>query len=190
MTGAGRPAALFLVAALLVGACSSSAAAPSSSPSVEPSSPTSGGLPPGCTNLVLYDPDGDRIDLSGSWAGSGTLVGDTNEAAWLLQVGDCVFGTAVGTAGQFDDPTIGNLTGHIASDLTIGLALAIVRQPDQFAFAPYSTLEAVVEWDADGRIRIREVRDEGQRAERCVIETFDCPAPITWYRVDEVADGS
>ena len=186
--GGMRGTWLIAILAALATACASEpAASPSLVPPTSPPAAPVSGLPLGCHPIDLRDPTGERIDLTGEWTGSGILAGD-QERAWLNQIGDCVYGSVMG--GEFlGEPgpgaTITNLSGRIGADFRIEADIAIVLQEAQFAFGEYSTMEMVIEWDADGRIRLREDREPGERASRCVIATFECPAPVIWYRVDE-----
>ncbi|MEK6191451.1 MAG: hypothetical protein AABM41_03890 [Chloroflexota bacterium] len=168
----------------LVTACT---AAPSASPSAaEPSATTAAvsGLPPGCETIDLRSPTGERIDLTGEWAGTGILAGES-ESAWLQQIGDCVYGSVVGTFVRDAEveASLTNLSGHLGSDFRIGFETVIVSQPQIFALGTYSTMVMRIEWDADGRIRLREDREPGEAAGRC-IQGY-CPNPVIWYRVDE-----
>jgi hypothetical protein len=43
----------------------------------------------------------------------------------------------------------------------------------------------VIEWDDDGRIRLREDRETGEATGRCIDSRFECP-PVIWYRFDDV----
>lgn len=166
-------------------ACASAPAAPSAGPSnAQPSASLSPGLglPPGCETIDLRGPTGERIDLTGEWSGGGVLVGD-GEVAWLKQIGDCVYGSVVGA--WFSEETIANLSGRARTDFRIGFEVVIVTQPATNPFGEYSTLVMVIEWDDDGRIRLREDRDPGETAGRCPQGALSCPAPVIWYRVGE-----
>ena len=171
-------------------ACASAPAAPGASPSSAepvPSANTARGLPPGCETIDLRSPTGERIDLTGAWAGSGILAGESEAATWLQQVGDCVYGSVVGS-GMLGDPlagTITNLSGRVDPDFEIDFEVVIVSQPQVLPFGTYSTMVVRIEWDDDGRIRLREDRDPGETASRCPQAALSCPAPVIWYRVDE-----
>jgi hypothetical protein len=177
--------ALGLVA--LVAACTP---APTSSPStVEPSAPAApaDGIPTGCQPIDLRSPTGERILLTGVWEGTGVLAWE-GETAWLHQIGDCVYGSAIG--GEFfgepgSEGTLTNLSGRVGSDFRIDFEIVIVSQPEIFAFGVYSTMEMLIEWEADGRMRLREDRTRGETAGRCVQMRFECPDPVIWYRVDD-----
>ena len=165
-------------------------AVPTASPSTaqpSASAPAQAGLPPGCENIDLRSPAGDRVDLTGAWAGSGILAGESEAATWLQQVGDCVYGSVVGS-GMLGAPlagTITNLSGRVGPDFEIDFEVVIVSQPQVVPFGTYSTMVVRIEWDDDGRIRLREDRDPGETASRCPQAALSCPAPVIWYRVDE-----
>ncbi|MGH2488495.1 MAG: hypothetical protein ACRDFR_02600 [Candidatus Limnocylindria bacterium] len=140
-----------------------------------------------CPPIELRGPTGDAIDLTGQWAGSGILAGD-RETAWLQQIGDCVFGSVIGgdPVGDFQTgETITNLSGHLGADFTIDFEVVIVAQTGVFQMGEHSTMVVLVEWDDDGRIRLREDRQPGATAGRCIHSQFECPAPVIWYRLDE-----
>jgi hypothetical protein len=172
---------------VVTGLLTACAAVPSPSPSAaEPSAsaPVEAGLPPGCETIDLRSPTGERIDLTGEWAGTGILAGES-ESAWLQQIGDCVYGSVVGSyvTGELSEGTITNLSGRVGVDFRIGFETVIVSQPQFFPLGTYSTMVMRIEWDADGRIRLREDREPGEAAGRCV--QGYCPSPVIWYRVDE-----
>ncbi len=178
---------VLVVAAVMaaLSACASAPAAPDASPSdAEPSASVNParGLPPGCATIDLRSPTGERVDLTGEWAATGVLAGD-GEVAWLKQIGDCVYGSVVGA--WLSEETIANLSGRARTDFRIGFDVVIVTQPATNPFGEYSTLVMVIEWDDDGRIRLREDRDPEETASRCPQGALSCPAPVIWYRVDE-----
>jgi hypothetical protein len=176
---------LIVVLLALATACGSPSAA---SPSMaEPSSSLAvdRGLPPGCQVIDLRGPTGERIDLSGEWAVTGTLAG-VRETAWLIQVGDCVYGSVTGgEISRGPGITVANLRGRVDDDFVIGLEVLIVTQGDQTLFGTYSTMEMVIEWDDESRLRLREDRRPGETAGRCIVGPYECPPPLIWYRVDD-----
>ena len=172
-------------------ACASDPAAPGASPSYAeplPSLNPARGLPPGCETIDLRGPTGERIDLTGEWAGSGELA-HSIERAWLSQIGDCVYGSVLGGAFLRDaapEAYLVNLSGRIGSDFRIEFEVVMVFQDTQFAYGQYSAVPMVIEWDAEGRIQLREDREPGDVASRCVESPrLSCPNPVIWYRVDE-----
>jgi len=176
-------------------ACASAPAVPGASPSHAeplPSVNPARGLPPGCETIDLRSPTGERIDLTGEWAGSGGGLANTFERTWLNQIGDCVYGSVLGGAfvreaefAEFVEASLTNLSGRIGSDFRIEFEVVMVFQDTQFAFGEYSAMAMVIEWDDDGRLRLREDREPGDRASRCVQANIGCPSPVIWYRVDE-----
>jgi hypothetical protein len=131
--------------------------------------------------------------LTGTWAGTGYLVGD-DEVAWLMQLGDCVYGTV--TSAELNSESGSKivrrtlLSGRVAPDVAIPLDVVIVSQPGgAHRFAAYSTMTMLIEWEEDGRIRLREDRERGVEAARC--RNMQCPGattapiPVIWYRIDE-----
>jgi len=172
-------------------ACASAPAAPGASPSYAeplPSLNPGRGLPPGCETIDLRSPTGERIDLTGEWAGSGELA-NTIERAWLNQIGDCVYGSVLGGAFVRDaefEASLTNLSGRVGSDFTIDFEVVMVFQDARFAFGEFSDMAMVIEWDADGRMQLREDREPGGVAGRCIHSPqFPCPNPVIWYRVDD-----
>lgn len=178
-----------LVAVVLAACVSGSTTGPSSeqpSGSSAPSAPERGSLPGGCQSIDLRGPSGERVDLTGAWAGTGELAGG-DETAWLNQLGDCLYGAVIsGDPGSLDrGESITNLSGRIGSDFRIAFEIVIVAQFDVFAFGEYSTMEMLIEWDDQGRLQLREDRQPGEIAGRCIQVQFGCPAPLIWYRVDD-----
>jgi hypothetical protein len=172
---------------VLFGLATACASPPAASPSMaEPAGSLAAdrGLPPGCQVMDLRGPTGERIDLTGEWAGSGILAG-VDETTWLIQVGDCVYGSvAGGEISRGPGRTVTNLRGRMGDDLVVGLEVVIVSQGDQVLFGAYSTMDMLIEWDEEGRLRLREDRQAEESAGRC-IRQFDCPPPLIWYRVGD-----
>ena len=117
-----RLPALIAVALLLV-SCSPPAASPSPSSagtSAEPSAAVSG-FPSTCHDLDLRSPNGDEVDLSGTWLGN-------EDAYWLFtQVGDCVWATALDNYTTPNNPDAYwqiYLRGTLRSDFTIAVEYA------------------------------------------------------------------
>lgn len=174
-----------MVLAALMTACGST-----SSPSLSAADPSAAGaiqagLPPDCKPIDLLSPTGVRVDLTGQWAGSGILAGH-DEMAWLNQIGDCVYGSVVGgEISRGPRQTIVNLNGRVGADFVIGFEVVMVTQGDQLLFGEHSTMVMAIEWEADGRIRLREDREPGELASRCVVIISGCPDPLIWHRVDD-----
>jgi len=146
------------------------------------------GLPSGCAPIDLRDPDGARVELTGEWEAENPLTAP-EEQVLLQQVGDCVWGTVHGVyrpdSEDERETFVVNLGGDVAPAFTVDLEVVMVYQDARFPFAPYSTMAMFIEWDADGRIRLREDRDPNERAGRCAAQPqLDCPPPVTWYRAD------
>lgn len=174
---------------VLFGLATACGSPPAASPSIaEPSGSLAAdrGLPPGCQVMDLRAPTtGERIDLTGEWAGTGILAG-RDETTWLRQVGDCVYGSvAGGEISRGPGSTVANLRGRVGDDLVIGLEVVIVTQGDQGLFGAYSTMDMLIEWDDDGRLRLREDRAPGETADRCIQSASECPAPLVWYRAGD-----
>jgi hypothetical protein len=173
--------ALGLVAVLA--ACSS---APATSPSqAEPSASArvQGGIPPGCAPIDLRSPTGERVDLTGEWTGSATLFNAT-EVVLLNEVGGCIYGSVTGSDPDGSE-TVSTLSGRLSSDFTIEFEVVIVHQDAVFGFGEYTTMVMFIEWDDEGRIRLREDRAPGETAARCTQAAFECPVPVVWYRLDD-----
>lgn len=119
--------------------------------------------------------------------GSSELTGPA-ETAWLNQLGDCVYGVvlngvyngATGTEGS-----LANLTGHLRPDFIVEFRVVYVVQQTVFKYGEYSAVNMLVEWDADGRIRLREDREPGETPARCIQSILDCPDPVLWYRAED-----
>ncbi len=106
--------------------------------------------------------------------------------AWLNQIGDCVYGSVTGgEISRGPGRTIVNLSGHVGADFVIGFEVRIVTQGDQVLFGEQSTMVMIIEWDDEGRIRLREDRAPGETATRCIQIAGGCPAPVIWYRMDD-----
>jgi hypothetical protein len=177
----------------LAGLSTACAATPSPSPSIEgpsPTTPVQAGVPPGCEPVDLRGPDGEAVDLSGSWAGSGSLAFAGDEVAVFNQIGKCVFGSVTGLDGNVQ-AGLTNLNGRIKPDFTIDFEVVTVEAeaygpgPRPYGFAEHSTVVLVIEWDGEGRLRLREDREPGETAQRCIQPTLPCPDPVIWYAVEE-----
>lgn len=179
---------LLLAVVVSVIGCQPTISSPSSAVPSSVGSPVGGaGLPPGCAPIDLRDPDGVRVDLTGEWEGVDALAAP-DERVWLQQIGDCLYGSVFGVfRPESDDPEtfVVDLGGHVLTDFTVDLDVVFVYQDTVFPFGPYSTMEMIIEWDSDGRIRLREDRDVTERAGRCTSQELQCPRPVIWYRSGE-----
>lgn len=181
---------LLLAVVLFVMGCQPTISSPlSTSPSSVASSVGGPGLPPGCAPIDLRDPDGARVELTGEWEAENPLTAP-EEQVLLQQVGDCVWGTVHGVfrpdSEEERETFVVNLGGDVTSAFTVDLEVVMVHQDARFLFSPYSTMSMLVEWDSDGRIRLREDRDPNERAGYCAAQPqFDCPPPVIWYRADD-----
>jgi hypothetical protein len=176
------------VTALALVALAACSAAPSLEPSPSGASSSAGPvgqLPAGCAPIDLRGPDGERVDLTGTWAGTGAaaLVIET-ETAHLTQIGDCVRGVVVGEDSVDGSRSIANLVGQLRPDFFMDTEVVFVLQEGVFPYGEYSTMVVAIEWDDDGELRLRELRDAGAAAGRCVTATLQCPEPFVWYRVE------
>ena len=179
----------FLVLGLFVlaTACSGASAGPADSVGPSASGVAGTGLPPGCSAIDLHSDTGERVDLAGTWLGSSELTGYA-ETAWLNQIGNCVYGVvlsgfyngATGTEGS-----LANLTGHLGADFAVDFEVVFVEQQAGFRFGEFGAVRMLVEWDSGGRIRLREDREPGEAAARCVQSDLICPDPVIWYRSED-----
>jgi hypothetical protein len=150
------------------------------------------GLPPTCANIDLRSPDGGVIDLTGVWAGSSRIAGSA-ETAELLQMGDCVYASVRGENSIFLSPGVETkaeivtiLVGHLRPDFAVEFEVLVVSQPPWNGIAEYSPMVMVVERDdTTGQIRLREDREPGAIAQRCLFRPAlgFCEVPVIWYRV-------
>lgn len=182
---------------VLVGALTACGSPSATSPSPTPlaTSDSASGLPPTCAPIDLRTPDGGVVDLTGVWAGSSRIAGRA-ETAQLLQMGDCVYASvrgensiysATGVETKAEIVTI--LVGHLRPDFTVGFEVFVVSQPVWNTIAEYSPMVMIVEWDdTTGQIRLREDREPGSMAQRCIAQGDPlgfCLVPVIWYRVAE-----
>lgn len=173
---------------LVLAACGPPSSPASPAGSAAPSAGTGlpVGYPPACAPIDLRSPSGEIVDLTGEWAGSGVLTG-TLERVWLLQIGDCVFGTVLGEnfLGVPRSAVIRtNLEGHIHADYTIDTDVVVVAQHPEVRFADFSQMVLLITWGDDGRIELHEDRSPEEVAGRCRFTAENCE-PVVWYRVDE-----
>ena len=183
------PFGLLLAVVSVVGCQPTLSSPPSTIPSSVATTEGGAGLPSGCAPIDLRGPDGARVELTGEWEAENPLV-VPEEQVLLQQVGGCVWGTVHGVyrpGSEEDRETyVVNLGGDVAPAFTVNLEVVMVYQDARFPFAPYSTMAMFIEWDSDGRIRLREDRDPNERAGRCAAQPqFDCPPPVIWYRADD-----
>jgi hypothetical protein len=166
-------------------ACTASPS-PSASIAGPSATPVQAGI--GCELVDLRGPDGEAVDLTGDWAGSGVLFASGGEEVAILnQVGGCVYGS-VTMLDWIAQQALANLSGRINPDFTIDIEVVIIRRPPrdpvpQPPFAEYGTVVMVIEWDEEGRLRLREDREFG-RPERCTFTAGPCPPPVIWYPVE------
>ena len=175
--------ATWLVLAALVACTASPSLEPSASAASSSGGP-SGQFPAGCGPIDLRGPDGERVDLTGTWAGTGaTALAIETETAYLNQLGDCVRGVV---AGEESDGAraIANLTGQLRTDFFMDTEVVFVLQEGVFPYGEYSTVLVAIEWDDDGQLRLREVREVEGAAGRCVTTSLQCPLPFIWYRTE------
>jgi hypothetical protein len=176
---------------VLAGLSTACVGSPSPTPSIGPSAtaPAEARVPEGCEPVDLRGPDGEAVDLSGSWAGSGILAINADEVAILNQVGGCVYGSVTGLDG-IAQQGLTNLIGRINPDFTIDIEVVTMKRPARdpvplYPFAEHSKVVMVIEWDEEGRLRLREDREPDETAERCIQPTLPCPDPVIWYPVEE-----
>jgi hypothetical protein len=152
--------------------------------SAAPSANLGGGFPTGCAPVDLLGPDGDAVDLTGEWSTNPEF--SSTGAVYLNQIGGCLFGSYqdsyVGGFSQ-DEASIATLNGTLHSDFTVDVDLVFVFQDPLPVFAEFSRMAMNIEWDDEGRIRLREVREPGMRAGRCVEVIIECPS-ITLTKVE------
>jgi hypothetical protein len=178
------------LAVLVIAGCSpTGTGGPSPTVPPPPQSSTGGiGLPPDCEPLDLRDPSGARVDLTGEWEAVDALVAP-EERVWLQQIGDCLYGSVFGvyaSGSSAPETFVVDVGGDVNPSFTIDLEVVMVYQDAVFDFATYSTAVMLIEWDADGRIRLREDREVTERAGWCAAQPqFDCPPPVIWYRAGE-----
>jgi hypothetical protein len=172
-----------LLALVALAACSGSASLEPSGSAASSSRGLTGQFPAGCEPIDLRGPDGERLDLSGTWAGMGaTALAVETETAYLNQIGDCVRGVVDGVDSD-GYRTIANLAGQLGTDFFMDTEVVFVLQEGVFPYGEYSTMVVAIEWDDDGELRLRELR-EGGSAGRCVTRTLECPLPFIWYRAE------
>jgi hypothetical protein len=128
------------------------------------------------------------VDLSGSWAGSGILAISGDEVAVFNQIGSCVYGSVTGLDGRGDE-AVTNLSGRVSPDFTVAFEVVTIEAAELVGrghpFAEYSTVVMVIEWDEEGRLRVREDREPGETAARCIQPTLPCQDPVIWYPLGE-----
>ena len=127
--------------------------------------------------------------MTGEWAGTGILTINEDEVALLSEVGGCVYGSVTGLDGNGEE-AVTNLSGRVRADFTIQFEFVTVKQAgfafgEGYGFAEYGAMVMIIEWDDDGRMRLREDREPGERASRCVQANVGCPSPVIWYRTDD-----
>ena len=121
MRAASRLTPLLLLT-LLWGCSPTTSPLPSVQPSASPSEGAVSGLPPGCAPHEVRGPDGERIDLDGTWVEE---VGEDEAPMtwWIRTQGDCLWGAGtvddVPTAGASVPDTVQTIRGRLGSDLII-----------------------------------------------------------------------
>jgi hypothetical protein len=173
-----------LLALVLLAACTASPSLEPSAPAASSSAGPVGQFPAGCAPIDLRGPNGDRVDLTGTWTGPGTTsLASETETAYLNQIGDCVRGVVVGEDSD-GSRSIANLVGDLRPDFFMDTEVVFVLQESVFAYGEYSTVLVAIEWDDDEQLRLREVREVEGTAGRCVVRELACPLPFIWYRTE------
>lgn len=117
---------------------------------------------------------------------------DAFETAWLSQAGDCLYGSVMDPEFLNQDAgvrgSLANLSGRITSAFMIPTDVIILAHPEGvLRMLPITSMTLLIEWDDDGRIRLREDREEGERAERCGDFPEGCPHPFVLMREGDAA---
>lgn len=197
--------AVLIVTAGLSG-CVSATAAPSGE--TTPLSAIGGdasGFTTDCQPIDLRGgPDIERVDLTGAWTtvdrAHGFFFG-ASERTWILQVDDCVWGEIIdddflanpsglgglGTGGG----ALGTLRGQLLDDFTVeGELITVAGRPG--APGPRAEIRLLIEWDADGRIRLHEDRDPDVEGPRCSFRAGGvvCSDPVVLYRAEDLPEES
>jgi len=173
-----------LGAACVVAACTPTAAPSSTVPQTESPAAEVGNLPPGCDPIDLRSPDGQAVDLNGTWIHGGE-GGGTPATWWIRTVGDCIWGT-----GIFDDYTEGGpgdqpdsvqgLQGRMGDDFVIDSTIVFLG-PDAVLLYP-AEVRIIIDFDDDGQIILREDREPGVEGPRCPDAANYCPPPLVLRR--------
>lgn len=182
---------LALVPLLVVWGCTP---ATSQSPSVQESAIASeevAGLPPGCQPIELRDPNGERIELDGTW----TEVGTEGEPTtwWIRTLGDCVWGAGhvehIRPEGDFGarPDHVQSLSGRIGSDFVISGEILWLAPFEPFtpgSLPRYAALRMLIDFDDAGEIVLREDREPGVVGPHCLDPVQFCPPPLVLQLAD------
>lgn len=176
---------LLIGTALLVAGCTASPEpTPIAMPTENPA-PAAGNLPPGCGQIDLRTPDGEGVNLDGTWFQEDA----TNNAPatwWVRQLGDCVW--AAGIISDFPaelhplETDLQVFRGHMSADFVIEgeiLALGSTR----FATNPFAPIRLFIEFDENSQITLREDREYGVEGPRCP-GLGNCLNPMVLRRTD------
>lgn len=112
----------------------------------------------------------------------------------MLQIDDCVVGAIID--GDFQSPMVapsagvrhlGTLNGRITQDFALeGELFSVVSGPGMPGLR--APIRLVIEWQANGQIRLREDRDPNVQGPRCLSSvggTAVCLDPVILYRVED-----
>jgi hypothetical protein len=186
---ARSPLCLLLGLLMLLSACTpSTSPSPSILPSASPSDAAVSNLPPGCEPHEVRGPDGERIDLDGTWVEE-VGVDEAPMTWWIRTQGDCVWG-----AGTVDDvrgaeaipDLVQTIRGRLGSDFGIDgeiLRLGPYSSSDA-ARQIYSPIRLLVDFDEDGQIVLREDRVYGVVGPRCGDPVIFCIPVLVLRRAD------
>lgn len=195
--------AAFLAAVVLVGCVGSPEGSPSPSTPSASTGAISGQFPPGCEPIDLRGPDGQPTDLTGAWTGgqpyAGFFASFTTEGMWIRQVGDCIWAALMDEefrsdpdyVGDFELPggNVGTLRGQITSDFVIEGELVAIRFGSPLAPTIFVPIRLLIEFEPDGRIKLREDRVPGVVGPRCYAFPGGdpyCGDPVILYRVEDL----
>lgn len=198
MTPAGKRGlrAAILAASLLAGCVAEPVGSPSPSTLPTSSPPISGQLAPGCEPIDLRGPDGQPVDLTGAWRSPpdiGFFFGSRAETTWMRQIGDCVAAAILDEKFRTNPDvtgSIGTMRGRITSGFVLEGELVAVRFDPGYLSEPadLAPIRFLIEWDANGRILLREDRDPRVGGPRCYSTPLgrNCPPPVILYRVEDL----
>jgi hypothetical protein len=172
----------FVVAVLLIGmaACSASTApSPTGSPAASGASEAGD-----CGELELLGPAGQPVELAGVWAPRAPADGffqGSSERTWIQHSGSCLQAAIMDDAFRADPDHVGTIddpSGNLG-----------IRHGSPWAPSLVAPLRLLIEFQADGAIRLVEDRDPEVDGPRCYTTPGGdpyCPPPVILYQLDEL----
>jgi hypothetical protein len=135
--------------------------------------------------MALLGPDGERVELDGTWT---EAPGGSGMSWWIRTQGSCVWGSGhVPVIEPFNPHHVQSFDGQLGDDFVItGDILFLGPRPPGAPrnLPPHAPLRMLIDFDEAGGLVLREDRDPGVAGAHCPDPTSYCPPPLVLQRAD------